>query len=169
MPSVSRPSEPWPARSCSSVNSRTLASDIFGPSIGPLNFFFWAWRRKTNKHAEKEQQKVDALTLRPNAKTHWVTWGILCFSKRSIVWKSSASPRPYARAAFSNQMMETDRWRIDGPKDHSRNSEIFSRNLNAPPDVAYFGTAFGWSWFINLVFNRYHRRERGRWRRTCIR
>jgi len=46
MPSLSKPSELCPARNWSSVNSRTLASDIFGPSTGPLNFFFCAWREK---------------------------------------------------------------------------------------------------------------------------
>ena len=45
MPSFSRPTVFWPARSCSSVKSRRLASDIFGPNVGPLKFFFCAWNQ----------------------------------------------------------------------------------------------------------------------------
>lgn len=85
----------WPsfALNWSSVNSRLLASAIFGPSLGPSNSgCFWVILPKEYKQR--------------------VTCGIFLLSNRSAVWKISSSGTPYFFIAAWNLWMFSINWKL---------------------------------------------------------
>lgn len=98
----------WPARNCSSVNSRSFLSASLGPIEGfpYLDACFQFENENENRCLTGLLiGSVMVLTLRPSDWRQMMTELRFCFSHRSTVWKSSWVGTPKDLAASKNMLM----------------------------------------------------------------